>query len=56
MTSDRNRILGIKTEWVIMNEEGKILERFRLKMTASQNLNKYRFNGMEKLHIKEVEV
>lgn len=54
MTSLRNKILGIKTEWVIMDENGKILERFRLNATATLNLTKYIFDGTEKLHIEEV--
>lgn len=55
MTSIRNRILGIESEWVIMNGDGEILERFRLKATAMISLDKHTFDGTENLRIVEVD-
>ena len=44
-----------KTIWVIKNESGEILATFRLRITAEQNISRYKLNKREKLYVEEIE-
>lgn len=43
-----------KNKWVVKSEDGKILGKFRLKVTAQQNLSRLKLNKREKLEVIEV--
>lgn len=50
-----NKLLGIKTEWAIVTGSGEILERFRSKNTAQQNIPRFKLNKREKLYVEEID-
>lgn len=50
----RLRLLGNTTYYVIIDDKGKVLDRFRCIATAKTNLSRLKLNKREKLTIKEV--
>lgn len=47
-------LTGKRTGWAIINEEGKLLETFRLRMTAEQWLPKIQSTTRKKLKVIEI--
>ena len=54
MTKTKSQLLGLKTNWAVIDEDGKILETFKLKTTATQSIPRLRFNRYNKLKVVEV--
>ena len=46
---------NLKNKYAIVTDKGKILEKFRLQITATQSVPRHRINKREKLKVMRIE-